>query len=242
MIVPVLSSATIFTLPALSIASDVLNKIPFFAPTPPATIIATGVASPSAHGQLITSTEIPRASANETLAPAKSHAAAAAAAIKITMGTKTPLTLSAIFATGAFVAAESLTNSMIFEREVSLPTRTARHFIKPLKFIVAAFTALPAFLSTGRLSPVRDDSSTAVEPSITIPSAAMLSPGRTTKTSPALNSSIGMTSSAPSRSTQAALGASCIRLLSAVVVLPFAFASSSFPTVMSVTIIAADSK
>ena len=62
-IVPVLSSATILTFPAFSSVSAVLNKIPFFAPTPLPTIIATGVASPSAHGQLITRTDMLRARA-----------------------------------------------------------------------------------------------------------------------------------------------------------------------------------
>ena len=42
----------------------VLNRIPFFAPSPLPTMMATGVASPRAQGQLITSTEIPRARAN----------------------------------------------------------------------------------------------------------------------------------------------------------------------------------
>ena len=37
--------------------------MPFFAPMPLPTMIATGVARPSAHGQLMTSTEMPRASA-----------------------------------------------------------------------------------------------------------------------------------------------------------------------------------
>ena len=59
--VPVLSRATTLTFPVCSRDSAVLNRIPFFAPTPLPTIIATGVASPSAHGQLITSTEIPLA-------------------------------------------------------------------------------------------------------------------------------------------------------------------------------------
>ena len=62
-IVPVLSSATICTLPVSCSASAFLNKIPFFAPIPLPTMIATGVASPSAHGQLTTSTQMPRASA-----------------------------------------------------------------------------------------------------------------------------------------------------------------------------------
>ena len=61
--VPVLSSATICTLPASSSETAVLKRIPFFAPIPLPTMIATGVASPSAHGQLMTSTDIPLASA-----------------------------------------------------------------------------------------------------------------------------------------------------------------------------------
>ena len=73
------------------------------------TIMATGVASPRAHGQLITSTEIPLANAKPTLSPASSHTIIVSTAIVITAGTKTPDTLSAIFAIGAFVAAASLT-------------------------------------------------------------------------------------------------------------------------------------
>ena len=41
--------------------AEVLNRMPDFAPIPFPTIIATGVASPSAHGQLITRTETARA-------------------------------------------------------------------------------------------------------------------------------------------------------------------------------------
>ena len=62
-IVPVLSSATIWTLPVSSSETAVLKRMPFFAPMPLPTMIATGVARPSAHGQLMTSTEMPRASA-----------------------------------------------------------------------------------------------------------------------------------------------------------------------------------
>ena len=56
-IVPVLSRATMFVLPVSSRDAAVLNRIPFLAPTPFPTMIATGVASPRAHGQLITSTD-----------------------------------------------------------------------------------------------------------------------------------------------------------------------------------------
>ena len=61
--VPVLSSTTVWARPVSSSETAVLNRMPWRAPTPLPTMIATGVASPSAHGQLITSTEMPRASA-----------------------------------------------------------------------------------------------------------------------------------------------------------------------------------
>ena len=77
------------------------------------TIIATGVASPSAHGQLITSTLIALASAKPKLSPPSIHAAPAITAIIITAGTNTPDTLSAIFDIGAFVAAAFSTSSII---------------------------------------------------------------------------------------------------------------------------------
>ena len=129
--VPVLSRATICVRPVASRLAAVLKSIPLFAPLPFPTIIATGVASPSAHGQLITSTEMPLASAKPTVSPAISHAIIVMIAIVITAGTNTPDTLSAIFAIGAFVAAASETICIICESVVSSPTLVARHFIKP---------------------------------------------------------------------------------------------------------------
>ena len=70
----------------------------------------------------------------------------------------------------------------------------------------------------------------------------MLSPGRTRKTSPFCTSLIGTVFSAPPRSTRAVCGARRISDFSASVVFPFERASSILPTVMSVTIMAADSK
>ena len=129
--VPVLSRAIICTLPVSSRAAAFLKRIPFFAPTPFPTMIATGVASPSAHGQLITSTDIPRASANPADCPAISHANIVSAAIHITVGTNTPDTRSAAFAIGALVAAASLTILIICDSVVSSPTLVASHFINP---------------------------------------------------------------------------------------------------------------
>ena len=60
--VPVLSRATMSILPASSREAAVLKRMPFLAPMPLPTMMATGVARPSAQGQLMTSTEMPRAS------------------------------------------------------------------------------------------------------------------------------------------------------------------------------------
>ena len=91
------------------------------------------------------------------------------------------------------------------------------------------------------LSPVRADSFTALSPSSTTPSTGMLSPGRTTKTSP-IRTSMGTCPPPPVRTRVAVFGASRIRLFSASVVLPLERASSILPTVISVRIMAADSK
>ena len=241
-IVPVLSKAATFIFPASSKAAAVLKRIPFFAATPLATIIATGVARPNAQGQLMTKTLIARASENPKSFPAKSHAKRVAAAIAITAGTKTPETLSAIFCAGAFVAAAPSTIFIIWLIVVSWPTLVARHFKKPAWFKVPPVTLSPSFLSTARLSPVKADSSTAPLPSKTIPSTGRLWPGRTTKMSPALTSSIGTVISVPSLTSVATFGESFIKAFSAFVVFPLERASSNFPTVIKARIIAAPSK
>ncbi len=240
--VPVLSRAIILTFPASSKETAVLNIMPFLAPIPFPTIIATGVARPRAQGQLITSTEIPLARAKPMPRPSKIHTSVVMTASTITVGTNTPDTLSATFAIGALVAAASLTILIIWERVVSSPTLVARHFINPDWFIVAAETLSPACLSTGILSPVSADSLTALAPSITIPSTGIFSPGLTTKMSLTLTSSIETSVSTPSFKITAVLGDIFIRLFKASVVFPFERASSILPTVINVKIIAADSK
>ena len=92
------------------------------------------------------------------------------------------------------------------------------------------------------LSPVSADSLTAVMPLTITPSTGICSPGRTTKMSPVLTSSTPTTVSTPSLSRTAVFGASCIRPFSASVVRPFDMASSILPIVISVGIMAADSK
>ena len=179
-IVPVLSSATISTLPASCRASAFLKRMPFFAPMPLPTMIATGVARPSAQGQETTRTEIPLASANPKDLPTRSQIAIVTSAIPMTAGTNTPEIVSASFATGALVAAASETILMIWASVVSSPTRVASHVRNPDWFRVADETVSPGALSTGRLSPVRADSLTADVPEMTTPSTGIFSPGRTT--------------------------------------------------------------
>ena len=103
--VPVLSRATICVRPAASSDAAVLNKMPWRAPRPLPAMIATGVANPSAQGQLMTKTAIPRAAASPADDPSASQTAAVSAARAMTTGTNIPETRSAIFAIGAFVAA-----------------------------------------------------------------------------------------------------------------------------------------
>ena len=129
MTVPVLSRAIICVLPAASRAEAVLKSIPFLAPTPLPTIIATGVASPSAQGQLMTSTEMPLAIANVKDLPAISQPASVSTESTMTVGTNIIETLSAIRASGAFVAAASDTVRIIPARVVSSPTLVALHSI-----------------------------------------------------------------------------------------------------------------
>ena len=216
--------------------------MPRRAPTPHPTMTATGVANPNAHGQLMTNTVIARASDRSTLCPADSHAAKVRAAKTTTTGTKTAAALSAMRANGALLAAASETRRTICAKAVLSPTRTARQRIKPDVLSVPAETEHPAVLSMGRLSPVSADSSTALSPSKTVPSAGILPPGRTMKTSSGRTSVAGTVSSRPPRRTTAVSGANAANFFKAFVVLPFEIDSSSLPTVISVGIIAAVSK
>ena len=125
--VPVLSRMTVSTRWAVSSASALLMRMPFSAPLPVPTMMATGVARPRAQGQEMTSTEMPMDSAKSNSAPSSSQTTVASAAMVITAGTKMDATLSASLAMGALEAEASSTNRMIWERVVSSPTRVARN-------------------------------------------------------------------------------------------------------------------
>ncbi len=81
----------------------------------------------------------------------------------------------------------------------------------PEAFTVAPATADPELFSTGADSPVSIDSSTALAPSVTTPSAGTFSPGRIRIRSPTTTPAAGIITSAPSRSTRACLAPSSSR-------------------------------
>ena len=124
-IVPVLSSTTVSMLWAVSRASADLIRIPLLAPLPVPTIMAVGVARPSAQGQEMTRTEMPIDRANSKPYPNSSQTMTAISAMLITTGTNTPLTLSASFAIGALELVASSTSRTICASVVSSPTLVA---------------------------------------------------------------------------------------------------------------------
>ena len=77
---------------AVSRASADLIRIPLLAPLPVPTIIAVGVARPSAQGQEMTRTEMLIDRANSKPYPNSSQTMTAISAMLITNGTNTPLT------------------------------------------------------------------------------------------------------------------------------------------------------
>ena len=124
-IVPVLSKTTVSVFFNLSRLSALLKRMPFFAPMPIPTVIATGVASPSAQGQEITSTQIPFEKAVTKSLEIMNHTANVIIAMTIITGTKMPEILSASLAIGALVAPASLVILTIFIRVDSSPTPSA---------------------------------------------------------------------------------------------------------------------
>ena len=75
--------------------SAFFTKTPYEAIFPVATETATGVASPSAHGHDITSTDTALEKAKSNGFPINSQTASVIIEISVTVGTKMPLTLSA---------------------------------------------------------------------------------------------------------------------------------------------------
>ena len=236
MSVPVLSNTIVSTRWSPSSAAALLMRTPSSAPLPVPTMIAVGVARPMAQGHAMTSTAtaVVNAMVSRGSGPKASHARNVAAAITSTTGTKTAATRSAIRWMGAREPWASSTSRMMRARVVSLPTRVARNRNAPVRFTEPATILDVGTFSTGRLSPVSIDSSTAEAPSTTTPSTGMRSPGRMRTRSPAPTSAAGTSISRPSRTTRAVRGARLTSRLIASDVRPRARASSQRPSTTSV--------
>ncbi len=150
--------------------------------------------------------------------------------------------MSAIFAIGALEPWASSTRRMIWERTVSAPTFVTRKVMAPFLFMLAPIRESPGPFSTGKLSPVSMDSSTAVVPETIVPSTGIFSPGLTRTMSPASTSSIGISISLPSWTTVAVLGWRPMSFLIDSEVRPFDTASRDFPSRIRVMMIPAVSK
>ena len=206
--VPVLSSTTVSTRRVFSSTSGPLMRMPSCAPRPVPTMRAVGVASPSAQGQAMISTATAAVNAAGRPAPTAIQKARVASASTSTTGTKTPEIRSASRCTSALPFCASSTSRAIWASWVSAPTRVARTTSRPPALTVAPATASPGPTSTGTDSPVSIEASTADEPSVTSPSAAIFSPGRTTNSSPTARSPTGTSRSTPSRRTETSLAPS----------------------------------
>ena len=125
---------------------------------------------------------------------------------------------------------------------VSAPTLVARTNKRPLRFTVADVTGSPTVTSTGTLSPVIMLMSTLEDPSMTTPSVAIFSPGRTTTTSSIRTTDAGMDTSTPSRSTVANLAPSANSERKASPAEFFARVSKNLPNRMNVVTDAPTSK
>ena len=248
-IVPVLSSTSVWSLYAVSSASPPLISTPCSAPRPVPTMIAVGVARPNAHGHAMMSTETAATSASVkrvSCGASRNQPTNVAIAMQSTTGVKIPLITSASRAIGAFAPCASSTRRTICCRAVSRPTLVASNRKLPVALTVAPNTSSPRALSTGSDSPVSIDSFTAEVPDSTRPSTGIFSPGRTMTVSPGTTSSTRMSISVgpfgPSRTTRAVFACSPTRRRIASDVWPFARASSRRPTRMSAMMTLAASK
>ncbi len=113
---------------------------------------------------------------------------------------------------------------------VSAPTLAARTRRDPVPLMVAPMTVSAARLVIGIGSPVTIDSSTAEAPETTTPSTGTFSPGRMSTSSPTATSSIGISTSVPSRITRAVRACRPSRARIASPVPAFARASRSRPS------------
>ena len=146
--VPVLSTTRVLTFSIRSSASAFLMRTPICAPRPTPTMMETGVASPSAHGQAMmrTATATTRACASRGSGPTIAHTANATTAMAMTTGTKTAATRSAIRWMGARERCASATICTMRASIVSRPTFSATMTSAPVWLMVPPMTVSPVGL------------------------------------------------------------------------------------------------
>ena len=158
--VPVLSIKTVSISLAASKTSAPLNRIPSSAARPTPAVIATGVASPSEHGQATRSTAAARMSASLELWPAMNqrmkYRAAATARMR---GTNTDATRSASRWILVFDVCEISIRRTIWAKRVSGPVRETSISRRPSMLIAPARTCDPGSILIGTDSPVSRDKS-----------------------------------------------------------------------------------
>ncbi len=201
-------------------------------------MMAVGVASPSAHGQAITSTATACSRASSTGAPLHSQPPSVANAITSTTGTNTAATWSTRRCTGALPACASCTSAMMCASTLCAPTARTLTCTAPSPLSEPPVTESPTCLGTGMASPVSMDSSAWVWPCVTVPSAGKRSPGNTRIRSSGSSSSTGTSVSSvrftPSGKRWARSGRSACSARIALVVWRLARASSHLPSNTSV--------
>ena len=205
---------------------------------------AVGTASPMAQGQAMISTVTAATSACRYAGagPRSNQTTNVRMAIEMTTGTKTAETRSARRWIGAFDPCACCTSWMIRESTVSGPTRSTRMRSAPFRLSVAPTTVAPGAFETGIGSPVSIDSSTLLVPSTTVPSAGIVSPGRTCTSLPGRSSPSGISTSAPSRMTRAVAGRRPMSFRTASDVRRLARASRRLPRRMSAMMVFTASK
>lgn len=134
--VPVLSRMTESTRPHFSRDAASLNSMPCSAAFPEPTAMARGVARPSAQGHEITRTVIITLIEYPADSPDANQSIADINPTRITAGTKTDATRSAILATGALVALASSISLAISDIMVSSPSPSTEKRNAPPRFTV----------------------------------------------------------------------------------------------------------
>ena len=216
--------------------------MPWRAATPVPAMMAVGVARPSAQGQAMTSTATAFSSPACHCPASRPQPSSVSKASPMTTGTKTALTWSTRRWIGAFLAWADSTSRTMRASVLSAPSAVVRTSSRPSPLMAPPVTRSPACLATGRLSPVINDSSTALAPSCTTPSTATRSPGRTTTRSPRRTWAMGSSLSTPSRRTRAVSGRSAFSARMASVVCRLARASIHLPSSTRVMTTAEPSK